>query len=324
MANLLDPSVLFFVVGLGAGLVRSTLMIPEPVSRFLSLYLLMALGLKGGFAINATGLGGAVISGLAVAVVMAVAVPLVAYRLLNRVVGPFEAVGIAAVYGSVSAVTFTAATQYLDQVGLPYGGHMAAAMALMESPAIVIGLLLADRVRRARGGASTNGALAGVRLREGFQHALTDGSQIVLIGAMVVGIVSGPAGQKVMAPFSSDIFKGMLAFFLLDMGTVAAGNLRTAASQPRWAVAYAVVAPWAHAFTAAALSWSVGLGVGDTTLAMVLAASASYIAVPAALRHAVPEATPGVYIGLSLGVTFPMNLVIGIPVYATIARAITL
>jgi hypothetical protein len=139
---------------------------------------------------------------------------------------------------------------------------------------------------------------------------------------MLVGIVSGPTGQKVMAPFSADIFKGMLAFFLLDMGTVAAASLRTAASQPRWAVAYAVVAPWAHALAAASLGWAVGLSVGDTTLAMVLAASASYIAVPAALRHAVPEATPGVYIGLSLGVTFPMNLVVGIPVYAAIARAI--
>ncbi len=322
MANLLDPSVLFFVVGLIAGLVRSNLEIPGPVGRFLSLYLLMALGLKGGFAIRASGLDGAVVSGLGVAVTMAVVVPLAAYRLLNRVVGPFEAVGIAAVYGSVSAVTFTAATQFLDQAGVPYGGHMAAAMALMESPAIVIGLLLADRVRRATGTGAPSGASTASRLREGFRHTLTDGSQVVLVGAMLVGIVSGPAGQRVMAPFSADIFKGMLAFFLLDMGTVAAGSLRTAASQPRWAVAYSVLAPWVHALVTAALASVAGLSIGDTTLAMVLAASASYIAVPAALRHAVPEATPGVYIGLSLGVTFPMNLVVGIPAYAAIAHTI--
>ena len=298
-----DPAVLFFVVGLFAGLVRSNLQIPDQVGRFLSLYLLMALGLKGGFAIRASGIDQTVIVSLGLAVAMAIAVPVVGYLALRRAIGQFEAIGVAAVYGSVSAVTFIAATQYLDQAGVPYGGHMAAAMALMESPALVIALMLAHRARRRSGT-----EVVGATWQDGVRHALTDGSQLVLVGAMV------------MAPFSIDLFKGMLSFFLLDMGTVAATQLRNLAGSPVQAIVYAFAAPPIHALIALAIALAVGLPPGETMLLMVLSASASYIAVPAALRHAVPEATPGLYVGLSLGLTFPLNIVLGIPVYAALAH----
>lgn len=312
-----DPAVLFFVVGLFAGLVRSNLQIPDQVGRFLSLYLLMALGLKGGFAIRASGIDQTVIVSLGLAVAMAIAVPIVGYLALRQAIGQFEAIGVAAVYGSVSAVTFIAATQYLDQAGVPYGGHMAAAMALMESPALVIALMLAHRARR-RSRSGTDAVVA--TWQEGLRHALTDGSQLVLIGAMAVGILTGETGQKVMAPFSIDLFKGMLSFFLLDMGTVAATQLRNLAGTPVQAFVYAFAAPPIHALIALAIALAVGLPPGETVLLMVLSASASYIAVPAALRHAVPEARPGLYVGLSLGLTFPLNIVLGIPIYAALAH----
>lgn len=323
MSGILDPSVLFFVVGLVAGLVRSNLQIPDQVGRFLSLYLLMALGLKGGFAIHASGINIEVVRSLTVAVAMAIIVPLVGYAVLGRVIGRFEAIGVAAVYGSVSAVTFIAATQYLDQSGIAYGGHMAAAMALMESPALIIALLLANHARRRLAGIVGQEAdRASSTWREGVRHSLTDGAQVVLLGAMVIGILTGPAGQKVMAPFSIDLFKGMLSFFLLDMGTVAAASLRNLAGQPKAAFFYAIGAPPLHAFVAWGICSVVGMDLGDLILLMVLSASASYIAVPAALRHAVPEASPGLYVGLSLGLTFPLNIVLGIPVYGAIAQAL--
>ncbi len=310
-----DPAVLFFVLGLFAGLVRSNLQIPDQVGRFLSLYLLMALGLKGGFAIRASGIDQTVIVSLGLAVAMAIAVPISGYLALRRAIGQFEAIGVAAVYGSVSAVTFIAATQYLDQSGIPYGGHMAAAMALMESPALVIALVLAHRARR-----RSRTEAVGATWQEGLRHALTDGSQLVLVGAMAVGILTGETGQKVMAPFSIDLFKGMLSFFLLDMGTVAATQLRNLAGSPVQAFVYAFAAPPIHALVALAIALAIGLPPGETVLLMVLSASASYIAVPAALRHAVPEATPGLYVGLSLGLTFPLNIVLGIPIYAALAH----
>jgi hypothetical protein len=331
MQNFLDPAILFFAFGILAGCVKSNLEIPQQISRFLSLYLLMALGLKGGFALAETGLTSQIAISLGCAVLLAICVPLVAYHFLKNIVSRFDAAAVAATYGSVSAVTFITATQYLDIQQIAYGGHMAAAMALMESPAIVIAVVLANSLRQtapanvvlSSGAAAALASGPGQGRRAGvgkiLHESFTDGTQLLLLGAMLIGLLSGEAGKAAMAPFSIDLFKGMLAFFLLDMGLLTARNIGKLRGQSRWLIAYAVLAPVSHAGLALGLSMLFDISAGNAALLMVLAASASYIAVPAALSHSIPEANPSLYFSMSLGVTFPLNILIGIPVYTTIA-----
>lgn len=322
MQNILDPAILFFVFGVLAGTVKSNLEIPPAISRFLSLYLLMALGLKGGFALAQSGLTPEVGAGLGAAVVLAVGVPLAGYALLRRLVNGFDAAAIAATYGSVSAVTFVTAVQYLEHQQIAFGGHMAAAMALMESPAIIMAVVLANKLRQTPATTATPDAPAsGTSLGKVLHESFTDGAQLLLLGSMVVGLLTGESGKAAMQPFSGDLFKGMLAFFLLDMGLMAARNLPQIKGQSPWLIAYAIVGPMTHASLALGLAWALQLPQGDATLLMVLAASASYIAVPAALRFAIPEASPTLYFSLSLGVTFPLNILLGIPLYARAAGA---
>lgn len=326
MQSLLDPAILFFVFGALAGLVKSNLEIPPQISRFLSLYLLMALGLKGGFAIAHSGFTTEVGISLLCAILMAIVVPLLGYAVLHRWMSRFDAAAIAATYGSVSAVTFITATQFLDNRDIDYGGHMAAAMALMESPAIIMAVLLANLLRQQQAAASiANGQTVsasdtqGVPLKKILHESFTDGAQLLLLGAMVVGLVTGDEGKAVMAPFSTDLFKGMLAFFLLDMGLMAARNFPKKGEAPPAVVFYAILAPLVHASLALGLASLANLSIGNTALLMVLAASASYIAVPAVVRHAIPEANPSLYFGMSLGITFPFNIILGIPLYVSIA-----
>jgi len=326
MHNLLDPALLFFVIGAFAGAIRSNLEIPPAISRFLSLYLLMALGLKGGFALSASGLTANVGWSLAAAVTLALTIPLLGYMLLRRIVSGFDAAAIAATYGSVSAVTFVTAVQYLENHDIAYGGHMAAAMALMESPAIIMAVIFANQLRHhpAPVGMTTSEHTSGKTpgsIGKVLHESFTDGAQLLLLGAMVVGLLTGEAGKAAMQPFSGDLFKGMLSFFLLDMGLMAARNWPRGQGQSLALMAYAVIAPLVHAGLALALAWLLNLPVGDTALLMVLAASASYIAVPAVLRFALPEAQPSLYFGLSLGVTFPLNILLGIPAYVHLAQA---
>ena len=313
---LLDPSVLFFVLGVCAGLIRSNLEIPTAIARFLSLYLLMALGLKGGFALSVSGIDGAILRDLGLAVLLAILVPLAGFALLKRFVPPLDALAIAATYGSVSAVTFITATQFLETASVEYGGHMSAAMALMESPAIIFAVLMAN-VYRSRAGQASAVPVSAV-MRESF----TEGAQILLLGSMVIGVLTGKAGQVIMDPFTGTIFKGMLAFFLLDMGIATAQRLADLKAVPKRLAFYGVIGPLVHASIALGLSWLFGLSVGNATLLMVLAASASYIAVPAVLKHALPESSPTLYLGLSLGLTFPFNILVGIPLYYGIARVV--
>ena len=325
MNILLDPAILFFVLGVAAGLLRSNLEVPPPLSRFLSLYLLMALGLKGGFALGQTGVTSAVVAALGCAVLLAILIPLLDWQFLKRALPPLDAISVAATYGSVSAVTFVTAAHILESQGNPGGGYMAAAMALMESPAIVLALVGAQWARTQGVAAGGSGAAAMAignappRMAGVLREALTDGGTVLLVGALLVGLVSGPAGAKAMQPFTGDLFKGLLAFFLLDMGLLTARQMAGLRSLAPSLFAYAVLGPVVHAALALALARVAGVGVEDATLLAVLAASASYIAVPAVLRHAVPEARPAVYIGLSLGVTFPFNLLVGIPLYQWMA-----
>lgn len=338
LAPLFDPSILFFVVGIAAGLMRSSLEIPVPIARFLSLYLLMALGLKGGFALAQSGFTAEVWVDLGLAIALAVIIPLIGYWLIRRMAGAFDAAAIAATYGSVSAVTFITATQFLEKQGIDYGGHMAAAMALMESPAIIFAVLMANMVRRrisgggdpvlgetyslvktsderAVGPLPKHSSMAMV-LKESF----TEGAQILLLGSMLIGLITGESGKAIMEPFTGQLFKGMLAFFLLDMGIATASRMGDLRLVPKRLILYGVLAPPIHASIAIGLSALCGVSAGDAALMAVLAASASYIAVPAVLKHAIPEASPVLYLGMSLGLTFPINIIIGIPIYAGMAR----
>ncbi len=333
MQNLIDPVILFFIVGVLAGAVKSNLEIPAAISRFLALYLLMALGLKGGFALSQSGLTAHVAISLGAAVLLAIAIPLLGYWFLRRFVSGFDAAAVAATYGSVSAVTFVTTVQYLENQHIAYGGHMAAAMALMESPAIILAIIFANTLRQKNTPRTTSSvaeesgaidlpAKRSVSIGKILHESFTDGAQLLLLGAMIIGMITGDTGQAAMQPFSGDLFKGMLAFFLLDMGLMAARNLPQVRGKSPVLIGYAVLGPALHAGLALGLAYLLALSVGDAALLMVLAASASYIAVPAVLRFALPEATPSLYFGLSLGLTFPLNILFGIPIYVSVAQAV--
>jgi len=324
MQALLDPAILFFLLGALAGFLKSNLEIPPQISRFLALYLLMALGLKGGFALAKSGFTTDVAMALALALLLAVLIPGIGYLVMRKLLAPFDAAAVAATYGSVSAVTFITAVQFMESHGYAFGGHMAAAMALMESPAIIIAIAVASKLRKTQPlhGTPSPPLVTQSSLKGVLHESLTDGAQFLLLGSMVIGFMTGQDGKLAMEPFTGDLFKGMLAFFLLDMGLSAARNLPKLKGQTPWIYAYAVFAPVLHAGLALALGYYCGLAAGDVALLMVLAASASYIAVPAVLKHSMPEANPALYFGMSLGITLPLNLVIGIPLYVQLAFSV--
>ena len=313
-----DLTVLLFAAGAVIGAVRPTVRFPGVASRFLSLYLLISIGLKGGAALAASelnlSLGTAIVAGL----LMALAVPISGFFILKRATSHLNAAAIAAAYGSVSVVTFVTAVQSLELSGTLYGGYMTAVLALMESPAIFMAILLAATVRGRRGGGDTGGERLSVR--HALRDALTDRTQLLLIAAFLLGALIGASQGGPMALLLGDGFRIVLAAFLFDMGAEVARQFPVARRSSRSLLAYAVCAPLAHAAFALLLSTLLGFGVGDATLLMVLSASASYIVVPAVIRHAIPEANPALYLGLSLGVTFPFNIVFGIPVYSALAR----
>lgn len=312
MSNLLDPAILFFVFGIFAGLVKSNLEIPAQIAKFLSLYLLMALGLKGGFALAENGFTGEIASVIVIGLALAFVIPVVGYLVLRIKLNGFDAAAVAATYGSVSAVTFVTATQYLDSAALEYGSYMAAVMALMESPAIIMAVALAAYIR------SNNT----VSIKHVLHESFTDGAHILLLAALAIGVITGVEGKTVMQPFIGDLFKGLLAFFLLDMGLQVAKRIPELRDKSLSLLLYGIVSPVAHSIVALMLAMLFGVSLGNTVLLMVLAASASYIAVPAVIKFAIPEANPSIYFGLSLGITFPFNVLFGIPFYhwlATIA-----
>ena len=331
MHAFLDPAILFFVFGVLAASVKSNLEIPPAISRFLSLYLLMALGLKGGFALAHSGFTPEVATSLGSAVALAVVIPLIGFVVLKNFLSGFDAAAVAATYGSVSAVTFVTAVQYLDNNGIAFGGHMAAAMSLMESPAIILAVIFANSLRQQATAQAnltvqygvavlgTAGSGPSHSLKKILHESFTDGAQLLLLGAMLVGWISGDAGKTAMQPFSGDLFKGMLAFFLLDMGLMTARSMHQLKGISPVLIIYAVLAPIVHAALALCIALITHASRGDATLLMVLAASASYIAVPAVLRTAIPEAKPSLYFGMSLGITFPLNLLIGIPSYTWVS-----
>lgn len=329
LQNLLDPAILFFVFGVTAGLLRSNLEVPPQIARFLSLYLLMSVGLKGGFSLAHSGLGADVLGSLGAALLLALLVPALGYLLLRKWLSRFDAAAVAATYGSVSATTFIAASQYLTQQGVAYGGHMAVALVLMESPAILMAMALAAWARRQQAaepavqqGAPAGSAGASSSPWHVVREAFTDGANLLLLGSLMIGWITGDQGKLMMEPFSGALFKGMLALFLLDLGLLVARQLPELKRVHPALIGYGILGPLVHGTIAMGLAALLGLPAGDTILLVVLAASASYIVVPAVLRHAVPEAQPGLYLGLSLGVTFVFNILVGIPLYTAVVQRV--
>jgi len=304
--NLLSPPILFFFLGLIARWIKSDLEFPPAISKFLSLYLLFSIGLKGGGELAHSGFGGDVLSALGLAMLMAVIVPLYSFFVLRTRFDIYNAGALAATYGSISAVTFVTAVAFLQAIDLEYGGFMVAAMALMESPALIIGVILIRFYDKE----NKNGNIGEV-----VKEALTNGSVVLILGALIIGTVIPSAQMVDIEPFTQNLFKGILTFFLLDMGLLA-GKRISGLRQAGWVVlVFGIVAPLFHAAIALLFGLLGGLSPGNVFLLMVLAASASYIAVPAALRMAVPQANAGIYVSMSLAVTFPFNIVLGIPIY---------
>ena len=313
LSNILSPPVLFFGLGLVAVWLRSDLEIPQPLPKLFSLYLLMAIGFKGGSELAHGGFSIHIAITLGAAIAMALAVPLGAYAVLRRRFAAADAAAIAATYGSVSAVTFIAATSFLEAQKIEFGGHMVAAMALMESPAIIVGVALARLAMATPGdtGTKTNAIHWPDLLRDAF----CNGSVVVLLGSLFIGAVSGESGVAALKPFTNDIFRGILCLFLLDMGLVSARRLGALRALGAWPIVFALVAPLVQGALGLLVAHALGLGAGDALLFVVLCASASYIAVPAAMRLAVPEANPGVYVPMALAITFPFNIARGLPRY---------
>jgi hypothetical protein len=311
VANLLSPPVLFFFLGALAVAVRSDLEVPQPIPKLLSLYLLLSIGFKGGVELRESGDDGGALTALLAATLMSIVVPLYAFAFLRRRLDANNAAALAAAYGSVSAVTFITASAFLRRIGVPFGGYMVACLALMESPAIVIGVMLA---RMQRGAANGQARIA---WDEFLREALFNGSVLVLVGSLIIGAITGSAGKEALYPFTNEIFTGALCLFLLDMGLVSARRVGPLLAMGAFPLAFAVLFPLLNAALGLGVARLVGMSAGDAILFVVLCASASYIAVPAAIRLVLPEANPGLYVSMPLAFTFPFNVTLGIPLYTT-------
>lgn len=314
VSTLSSPVVLFFILGLAAALARSDLSIPEAVAKGLSIYLMIAIGLKGGVEVAKTGFTVDLAAAAATGVALSFMIPFVAFGLLIRI-GRLDRVNAAAVsahYGSVSVVTFVTAAEMLGRSGLGPQGYMVAVLALMETPAIISGLLLARR------GESQGPGSASHLLHE----VLLNGSVVLLVGSFAIGFIAGSEGFAPISPLFEGLFRGLLCIFLLDMGLVAGRRLMETRSLTARVAALAIALPLINGTAGVALGTLIGLDVGSAAALGILAASASYIAVPAAMRLALPQADPGLYLSMSLGVTFPFNVLVGISLFGMAAQAI--
>jgi len=314
-SNLLSPPVMFFFLGMLATWLRSDLRLPSSISKFLSVYLLMAIGFHGGVELAKAGFHSQVASVMIITLVAAVCVPIWSFFILRLKLDVFNSAAIAATYGSISAVTFVTAVGVLQSLDIPYNGHMVAAMALMESPAIIVGVLLA---RYFSSNAKEQTVKSDMPWDKLMREAFGSGPVVLLMGSLLIGCATGPRGWESVKPVLGDPFTGVLALFLLDMGINAARNLGRLPESSLFLVSFAIVAALVHAGLGIGAGMLLNVGKGDALLLAVLFGSASYIAVPAAARLALPQANPGVYVPMSLGITFPFNVVIGIPIYMTI------
>lgn len=314
--NLLTPMILCFALGLAAALARSDLSVPEAAAKALSIYLLFAIGFKGGVAVADHGPEGRLVLALLTGAALSFVLPFAAFALLRVMssLSATDAAAVAAHYGSISIVTFVTATSVLNAQGIVAEGYMVAVAAAMEAPAILSALYLASRA-----GGSAEKMDAGL-----WREILLNGSIVLLIGSFLIGMITGKDGMVRIESFIVSPFQGVLCLFLLDMGLVAGRGLRTSRGViGAGLLGFGLLMPLVGAAAGLAAGMLLGLSTGGVALFMVLAASASYIAVPAAMRVALPEANPSVYLTLSLGVTFPFNLTLGIPAYVAIATTVT-
>jgi len=313
VANLLSPIVLSFVLGVGAALARSDLSVPEAVAKGISIYLLFAIGFKGGASLAEHGIDLTLGLSLVAGVILSFALPVIGFGLLRILSGMSrtDAAAVAGHYGSISIVTFVAATTVLADAGIAAEGYMVAVAAAMEAPAILSALWLISR-----GSDETD------MDSDLWREILLNGSIVLLLGAFAIGIATGADGLTRIESFIVSPFQGVLCLFLLDMGLIAGRGLRQAGVLDRGAVAFGLLMPVVGASAGLAAALLVGLSTGGTMLMMTLSASASYIAVPAAMRVAVPQANPSIYLTLALAVTFPFNLVVGVPLYLTVAKSV--
>lgn len=314
-ANLISPIILSFALGLLAAFARSDLTIPEAVAKGMSIYLLFAIGFKGRASVAAHGVNGTLLLAVGAGVILSFGLPLIAFALLKVMtnLSKTDAAAVAAHYGSISIVTFVAATSVLEGRMIDAEGYMVAVAAAMEAPAILSALWLVSR-------SGTGGKMEDGLMRE----IMLNGSIVLLVGAFTIGMITGEKGLAEIAPFIVSPFKGVLCLFLLDMGLIAGRGLRSAKGVVTLPiVAFGIVMPLVGASLGLAAGLLIGLSTGGILLMMVLAASASYIADPAAMRVALPQANPAIYLTLSLGITFPFNLTLGIPLYLTVAQMVT-
>lgn len=318
-ANILSPTVLFFILGFAAAMARSDLSIPEAVAKGMSLYLLLAIGFKGGTGVAENGLTPLLAVAMVAGIILSATIPLIAFVLLRAVskLSRIDAAAVAAHYGSISIVTFVAMTSMLDVAGVKFEGFMVAVAAIMEAPAILTALFIASGASdKAKSGSS------GID-KELIREVLLNSSIVLLIGAFAIGWITGTEGLEKIEAFIVSPFQGVLCLFLLDMGIIAGRGMRDSRKYLAPPVLmFGIAMPLIGAALGLGVGTLIGLSVGGVAVLMTLCASASYIAVPAAMRVALPQANPSIYLTLSLGVTFPFNLTVGISLYLALAQLV--
>ena len=310
--NLTNPALLFFILGITAVLIKSDLEIPSNSSRFISLYLLFAIGFKGGQELSHEHMNGEILWSMGFGVLLSALIPLASFFLLRIKLNVSDAAATAAAYGSVSAVTFVTAISFLEFHKVHSDGHMVAIMALMESPAIIIGLMLLTIFRKEKHGTFEFGSI--------LKHALTNGSVVLILGSLFIGFLADAKQAEDIKPFTNELFKGFLAIFLLDMGISSGKKLKSFFAYGWFPIVFALVIPLMNGIITAYISAWVTPDIGNRFIFAVLAASASYIAVPAAMKISAPDANPGLFLPMALAITFPMNITIGFPIYYSIIQ----
>lgn len=311
--NLTNPSLLFFVLGVLAVKLKSDLEIPSTSAKFIALYLMISIGFKGGQELSHSVFNSTILWSLVFGVVLSASIPFYTFFLLKRKLGVANAAAIAAAYGSISAVTFVAAAAFLETQGVNFGGYMVAVMALMEAPAIISGMILLRKFSptKAEGG-----------MKQVVIHAFTNGSVLLILGSLVIGLIADEKQAEGIKPFVTDIFKGFLAVFLLDMGISSGRKLKAFFKTGYISSLFAILVPLVNGMVVAYISQWISPEEGDRLIFAILAASASYIAVPAAMKLSNPEADEGLYVPMALAVTFPFNITLGMPIYWMVIHAV--
>lgn len=312
LSNLTNPTLLFFILGIVAVVVKSDLEIPKQTIKFISIYLLFSIGFKGGQELAHNDFNQEILFTLLFGLLLSIVIPLIVFFLFKKKVGVYNAGAIAATYGSVSAVTFVSSASFLESYQISFGGHMVAVMALMEAPAIIVGVALMRKFEKNSFGSKGLGSI--------ISHSFTNGSVLMIIGSLIIGIISDTAQAEGIKPFTTDIFKGFLSIFLLEMGMVTAKRIKGITKHGWSIIVFSLMFPLIVGALTAFTSQFITNDIGNRFMLAILAASASYIAVPASMSLAAPEADPGLYIPMALGLTFPLNITIGMPIYLALIK----